>query len=145
MKYGTVTHTPPPHTHKFILIVNNRKFKSENHFTHVAYIIVVNFQIPHFVQFWVVFFFFFLVFFFFFFGFLFCFVLFCFVLFFFFVKSRSFTQRLVSQENAFKKNQDPVPFRKTIGSNDPFTLIKKQFEVFKIAKFEFKVTVHYSL
>ena len=32
-------------------------------------------------------------------------------------------------------------FRKAIGSNKSFTLIELQ--VFKIAKFEFRVTVHY--
>ena len=63
---------------------------------------------------------------------------------FFTVKSPSVTQRLVSQENAFKKSKNPLPFfSKTIGSSNSFTL--EQFQVFKIAKFEFKVTVHYSL
>ena len=58
------------------------------------------------------------------------------------VKSPSVTQRSVSQENAFKKRKHPVAlfFRKTIGSNNSFNLIEKQFQVFKIAKFEFKVT-----
>ena len=36
-------------------------------------------------------------------------------------------------------------FVKTIGSNNSFTLIENNFRCFKIAKFEFKVTVHYSL
>ena len=37
-------------------------------------------------------------------------------------------------------------FPKTIGSNNSFTLIeKKKNQVFKIAKFEFKVTEHYGL
>ena len=87
MKYGTVTPTPThTPTHTQIYIVNNRKFKSENHFTHVTYVIVVNFQIPHFVQFWVVFFFVVLFSFLLFCFVLFCFVLFCFVLFFFFFR-----------------------------------------------------------
>ena len=44
---------------------------------------------------------------------------------FFTVKSPSVTQRSVSQENAFNK---------TIGSNNSFTLIEKENQVFKIAK-----------
>ena len=63
-------------------------------------------------------------------------------------KSLSVTQRSVSQENAFiKSNKNPsLLFRRTIGSNSSFTLLNwKQFLVFKIAKFEFIVTVHYSL
>ena len=63
---------------------------------------------------------------------------------FFTVKSPSVTQRSVSQENAFKKSKNPSPlFRKTIGSNNSFTLIENNFRFFKIAKFEFKVTIHY--
>ena len=56
------------------------------------------------------------------------------------------TQRSVSQENAFKKSKNMLPFfRKTTGSNNSFTLIENNLRFFKIAKFEFKVTVHYSL
>ena len=64
------------------------------------------------------------------------------------VKSPSVTRRSVSQENALKrkKHQNPVTFfLKTIGSNNFVYSNSKQFQVFKIAKFEFKVTVHYSL
>ena len=39
----------------------------------------------------------------------------------------------------------PFFFCKTIGSNNFFYSNWKQFQVFKIGKFEFKVTVHYSL
>ena len=79
------------------------------------------------------------------------------------------TQRSVSQENAVKKSKNPSPFsRKTIGSSNSFILIANNFrflryrsEVWiqgnsalwpmgkihpvKIAKFEFKVTVHCGL
>ena len=34
-------------------------------------------------------------------------------------------------------------FLNTVGSNNSFTLIEKKNQGFKIAKFEFKVTVHY--
>ena len=68
------------------------------------------------------------------------------ILLFFTVKSPTVTQRSVSQENAFKKSKNPSPFlRKTIGSNIFFFSNWKQFQVFEIAKFEFKVTVHYGL
>ena len=64
----------------------------------------------------------------------------------FYRKSYNVTQRSVSKENAFKKSKNLSPFlRKTIGSNKSFTLIENNFRFFKIAKFEFKVTVHYSL
>ena len=44
---------------------------------------------------------------------------------FFTVKSPNITQRSVSQENAFEKSKNLSPFlRKTIGSNNHFTLIK---------------------
>ena len=58
-----------------------------------------------------------------------------------------FTQRTDSQENAFKKSKNPSAFfpRKTIGSNNLFYSNWKQFQIFKMGKFEFKVTVHYSL
>ena len=47
---------------------------------------------------------------------------------FFTVKSPSVTQRSVSQENAFKKSKNPSPFfRKTVGSNNSFTLIENNF------------------
>ena len=47
---------------------------------------------------------------------------------FFTVKSSSVTQRSVSQEKAFKKSKNPSPFfRRTIGSNNSFTLIKNNF------------------
>ena len=44
-------------------------------------------------------------------------------------KIPSVTQRLVSQENAFKKSEKPNAFfpRKTIGSNNYFTLIENNF------------------
>ena len=60
-------------------------------------------------------------------------------------KSPSYTQRLVSHENACKKEQKSVAFfpRKTLGSKNFFYSNWKQFQVFKIAKFEFNVTVHY--
>ena len=46
----------------------------------------------------------------------------------FYVKSPSVTQRSVSQENAFKKSQNPSPFlHKTIGSDNSFTLIENNF------------------
>ena len=62
------------------------------------------------------------------------------------VKSPTVTQRSVSQENAFKKNKNlSAFFRKTISSNNSFTLIENNFRVVKIAKIEFKVTVHYSV
>ena len=65
---------------------------------------------------------------------------------FFTIKSPSVTQRSVSQENAYKKSLNPSPFfHKTIGSYNSFTLIEKQFQVLKILKFEFKVTVHCGL
>ena len=65
------------------------------------------------------------------------------ILHFFTVKSLSVTQRSVSQENAFKKLQNPVAFffsLKTIGSNNSLTLIENNFGFFMIAKYEFKVT-----
>ena len=44
---------------------------------------------------------------------------------FFAVKSPSVTQRSVSKENAFKKNENPSPFfHKAIGLNNSFTLIE---------------------
>ena len=44
------------------------------------------------------------------------------------VKSPSVTQRSVSQENAYKKSQNPSPFlHKTIGSDNSFTLIENNF------------------
>ena len=66
---------------------------------------------------------------------------------FFTVKSPSITQRSVSQEKCYKESKNLSPFfRKTIGSNNSFTLMENnKFQVFKIAKFEFKVTVHYGL
>ena len=45
----------------------------------------------------------------------------------------------------FKKSKTRVfLFRKTIGSNTSFTVIEKN-QVFKIAMFELKETVHYGL
>ena len=81
---------------------------------------------------------------------------------FFTVESPSVTERPVSQENAFEKSKNPSPFsRKTISLDNSFTLTENNFSVFffffpfffffffffflKIAKFEFMVTVHYSL
>ena len=67
---------------------------------------------------------------------------------FFIVKSPSITLRLVSQENAFKKSKNLSLFfspAKLIGSNNSFTLIENNFRFFKIAKFEFKVTVHHGV
>ena len=47
---------------------------------------------------------------------------------FFNVKSPSNTQRSVSQEKCYKKSKNPSPFsRKTIGSNNSFTLIEINF------------------
>ena len=47
---------------------------------------------------------------------------------FFTVKSRSVTQRSVSQENVFKKSKNLSAFLcKTIGSNNSFTLIENNF------------------
>ena len=44
------------------------------------------------------------------------------------VKSPSVTQRSVSQEYAFKKSKNLSPFfRRTIGSNNSFTLIENNF------------------
>ena len=44
------------------------------------------------------------------------------------VKSPSVTQRSVSQENAYKKSQNPSPFlHKIIGSDNSFTLIENNF------------------
>ena len=44
---------------------------------------------------------------------------------FFTVKSPRVTQRLVSQENAYKKSKNPSPFlHKTLGSGNSFTLIE---------------------
>ena len=56
---------------------------------------------------------------------------------FFTVKSPSVTQRSVSQENAFKTSKKTPYNRKSL-----FYSNWKQSQVFKIAKFEFKVTVH---
>ena len=54
------------------------------------------------------------------------------ILHFFNVKLPSVTQRSVSQENAFKKSKNPSPFlRKTIGSNNDFTLIQNNFRVLR--------------
>ena len=67
------------------------------------------------------------------------------------VKLPSVTKRLVFQENAFKKSNNLSAFffffffHKTIGSNNSFIPIENNFQVFKIAKFEFKVTVHCGL
>ena len=60
------------------------------------------------------------------------------------VKLPRVTQKSVPQENAFKKSKKPVAFifRKTIGSNNSFTLIENKFQLFKITKFEFKVIVY---
>ena len=57
----------------------------------------------------------------------------------------SVTQRSVPQENAFKRSKKTLRLfpRKTIGSIHLYNC--KQFQVFKIAKFDFKVTVHYRL
>ena len=65
------------------------------------------------------------------------------------VKSRSFTQRLVSQEMLLKTAKIRrllffFFFFKIIGSNNYFTLIVHN-QIFKIAKFEFKVTAQYGL
>ena len=43
-----------------------------------------------------------------------------------------------------EQNRSPF-FRKNIGSNNSFTLIENNFKFLKIAKFEFKLTVHYGL
>ena len=48
---------------------------------------------------------------------------------FFTVKSPSVTQRSVSQEYAVKKGKNQLPFfRKTLGSNNYFTLIENNFK-----------------
>ena len=61
------------------------------------------------------------------------------------VKSPSITQRSGSQESAFKKSKNRRFFpSKTIGSNNSFTVIENNFRFLR-TKFEFKVTVHYSL
>ena len=41
--------------------------------------------------------------------------------------------------------KNPYRFFFSIGSNDSFTLTKKQFQVLKIAKFEFKVFKQYTM
>ena len=66
---------------------------------------------------------------------------------FFTVKSPSATQRSVSQENAFKKSKTQSPFfgAKLLAQVFLFYSNWKQCQVLKIAKSEFKVTVHYSL
>ena len=56
------------------------------------------------------------------------------------VKSPDVTQRSVSQEKRAKTCRFFFS-AKTIRSNNSFILIKKQFQVFKIAKFEFTVTL----
>ena len=62
---------------------------------------------------------------------------------FFTIAPSSVTQRSVSQENDLKKSKTPLflnyRLKKFFYSN------QKQFQVFKIAKFEFKVTVHCGL
>ena len=63
----------------------------------------------------------------------------------FYCKITSITQRSVSQEKCYKKSKSPSFFCKNIGSSNSFTLIKTNFRFFKIARFEFKVTVHCSL
>ena len=63
---------------------------------------------------------------------------------FFTVKSSSVTQRLVSQENAFKKSKNPLVFFIKLWAQIVYFNCK-EFQVFKIAKFEFKVTVRYGL
>ena len=60
-------------------------------------------------------------------------------------RSPSLTQRSVSHENAFKKIKNPSLFFTIIGSNNSFILFENNFSFFKIAKLEFKVTVHSSL
>ena len=61
-----------------------------------------------------------------------------------FLKSPSVTQMSVSQENAWKKQKAAGFLRKTIGSNNSFTLIANDFR-FQIAKIEFRVSLHYCL
>ena len=49
------------------------------------------------------------------------------------VKSPSVTQRSVSQDNAFKKSKNLLPFcRKTISSYNSFTLIKNSFRFLRL-------------
>ena len=67
---------------------------------------------------------------------------FCFI---FTVKSPSVTQRSVSQENALKRAKNSRLFSQNYMLKWFFYSNWTQFQVFKIAKFEFKVTVHYSL
>ena len=70
------------------------------------------------------------------------------------VKSPSIAQRSGSQENALKKtNKQTTKQTKNVGFYLRNYRLKyiffysnwKQFQVFKMAKFEFKVTVHYGL
>ena len=44
-----------------------------------------------------------------------------------------------------KRAKTCLVFCKTIDSNNSFTLIENNYRFFTIAKFEFKVTVHYGL
>ena len=66
---------------------------------------------------------------------------------FFTVKSPSITQRSVFKifsRKCFQKEQKPVAFlSQNYRLKKSFNFNWKQFQVFKIAKFEFKVTVHY--
>ena len=60
-------------------------------------------------------------------------------------KSPSAPKKIGFSRKCFWKEQKPVAFfRNTIGSKF-FYSNSKQFQVFKIAKFEFKVTIHYRL
>ena len=63
---------------------------------------------------------------------------------FFTVKSPSVTKRSVSQEYAYKKSKTRRLFFAKLGLKF-FYSNWKQFQVFKIVKFEFKVTRHYGL
>ena len=69
------------------------------------------------------------------------------VLLFLTAKSPSVTHRSVSQENAPKKSKNPSPFFFSLKHRRKWFFYSnwKQFQVFKKVKFEFKVTVHYSL
>ena len=62
------------------------------------------------------------------------------------VKSHSVIDRSVFLEIVLIKSKNPQPFLgKSKGSNYSFTLIENKFRFFKIASFEFNVTIHYGL
>ena len=58
-------------------------------------------------------------------------------------KSPNVTERSVSQENSLKRAKTRRLFSQNYRLKYYLTLIEKQFQVFKIGKFEIKITVHY--